>query len=447
MEHRRPRHLRRVIARAIGSAGVLALALGVGTTPVMAAGKTSDRPANTGSPAGTPAPKTPWAPENDELPLHHKPVHPEALTSARTAGSGLQLTMPAPTGPNSVGMVGLHLVDSSRTDPYVGGKRELMVSLFYPATSTSGHYQAPWMPSISGAHFLGTRGLSPQQVTLPKTAGHVLAPVKTSLGKLPVLLYSTGLHSDRAMGTALAQDLASRGYLVVIVDHTHDANEVQFPANRLELNRMPSGAHSSDTLKVRAADIKFVINGLGKISSGSNPDYGHATLPSGLSKNVDMSRIGMFGWSLGGAAVDTAMQLDTRIKAGANLDGQFFGTAPSKDLDRPFMLFSSGSHNRNNDSSWRTLWSHLKGYKVDIKLKGAAHLSFSDNEYLVPQWARLVGMSQTQVQQQYGTIDPNRAVKVQRDYLAAFFDQELRKKHSTLLDGPTSKYPEISFVP
>ncbi|MFF4015381.1 alpha/beta hydrolase family protein [Streptomyces sp. NPDC001843] len=436
-----------MVARAVGSAGVLALALGVGMTPAMATGKSPDKAAATGASVGQADPKTPWAPENDELPLHRKAVQPEGLASPRTAGAAQQLTMPAPSGPNEVGMVGLHLVDSSRTDPYVGGKRELMVSLFYPATATSGHYQAPWMPSISGNHFLGTRGLSPQQVTLPKTAGHVLAPVKTSLGKLPVLLYSTGLHSDRAMGTQFAQDLASRGYLVVIVDHTHDANEVQFPANRLELNRMPSGTHSSDTLKVRAADIKFVINGLVKIAGGGNPDAGKATLPSGLTKSVDTSRIGMFGWSLGGAAVDTAMQLDTRIKSGANLDGQFFGTAPTKDLDRPFMLFSSGNHNRNNDSSWRTLWPHLKGYKVDIKLKGAAHLSFSDNEYLVPQWARLVGMSQTQVQQQYGTIDPNRAVKVQRDYLAAFFDQTLRKKHSTLLDGPSSKYPEISFVP
>jgi predicted dienelactone hydrolase len=321
-----------------------------------------------------------------------------------------------------------------------------MVSLWYPAVSTSGHYQAPWMPSISGAHFLATRGLSAQRVTLPKTAGHVLAPVKTSLGKLPVLLYSTGLHSDRAMGTALAQDMASRGYLVVTVDHTHDANEVQFPGNRLELNAMPAGTHSSDTLKVRAADIKFVINALGKISNGSNPDYGHATLPAGLSKNVDMSKIGMFGWSLGGAAVDTSMQLDHRIAAGADLDGQFFGTAPGKDLDRPFMLFSSGTHNRNNDSSWRTLWSHLKGYKVDIKLKGAAHLSFSDQEWMVPQEAGLLHLSQSQLQQMYGTIDPNRAVKVQSAYLAAFFDQELRGKHSTLLDGPSKTYPEISFV-
>jgi predicted dienelactone hydrolase len=446
MKHRRPRNNRRVIARAVGSAGALALALGVGITPATAAGKTSDKPTATGyspdDPDGTPA----WAPENDEAPLLGKSIRPEALASSRTAASPRQLTMPAPTGPYSVGMVGLHLVDSSRTDPYVGGKRELMVTLWYPATSTSGHYQAPWMPSLSGAHFLATRGLSPQQVTLPRTAGHVLAPVKTSLGKLPVLLYSTGLHSDRAMGTALAQDMASRGYLVVTVDHTHDANEVQFPGNRVEYNRMPAGTHSSDTLKIRAADIKFVINALGKISTGGNPDYGHATLPSGLTKNVDMSRIGMFGWSLGGAAVDTAMQLDKRIAAGANLDGQFFGTAPSKDLDRPFMLFSSQNHNRNNDASWRTLWSHLKGYRVDIKLKGAAHLSFSDQEWMVPQEADLLRLSQSQLQQMYGTIDPNRAVQVQSVYLAAFFDQELRHKHSTLLDGPASKYPEISFV-
>jgi predicted dienelactone hydrolase len=446
MKHRRPRPRRRAVARAVGSASVLAVALGVGMTPAMAAGKTSATPTATGFSPDEPDPDTNWAPENDEAPLPKQSVRPEAAASSRTAASALQLKMPAPTGPNSVGMVGLHLVDSSRTDPYVGGKREVMVSLWYPATATSGHYQAPWMPSISGAHYLTTHGMSPQQVTLPKTAGHVLAPVKTSLGKLPVLLYSTGLHSDRAQGTALAQDLASRGYLVVTVDHTHDANEVQFPGNRLELNRMPPGTHSSDTLKIRAADIKFVINQLGKISTGGNPDAGHATLPAGLKQSVDMSRIGMFGWSLGGGAVPTAMQLDKRIGAGANLDGQFFGTAPSKDLDRPFMLFSSGTHNRNNDASWRTMWSHLKGYRVDIKLRGAAHLSFCDQEWMVPQEAGLLGLSKAQIEQQYGTIDPARAVQVQRVYLAAFFDQTLRRKHSTLLDGSSSKYPEISFV-
>lgn len=445
MRHRRPRNRQKVIARAVSTASAIAVALGAGMTPAMAAGTTPGKPTAT---KASPDLTTPWAPENDEVTGQYKTIHPAAVSPNALRSSALNLSLPAPTGRYSVGMVGLHLVDKSRTDPYVPGQkpRELMVSLWYPTSSPSGHYQAPWMPSISGADFLASRGLTPQQVTLPTTAGHVLAPVDTQLGKLPVLLYSTGLHSDRAMGTALVQDLASRGYLVVTVDHTHDANEVQFPGNRVEVNTMPAGAHSSDTLNVRAADIKFVIDQLGTLSKGGNPDAGHATLPTGLSKAVDMSHIGMFGWSLGGAAVDTAMQLDHRIAAGANLDGQFFGSAPSKNLDRPFMLFSSGTHNRNTDSSWRTLWSHLTGYRVDVQLHGAAHLSFSDNEWMVQQEASLLGLSQTQLQQQYGTIDPNRAIAVQRVYLAAFFDQELRHQHSTLLDGPNKNYSEISFV-
>ncbi|WP_229881762.1 alpha/beta hydrolase family protein [Streptomyces alanosinicus] len=428
----------------VGTAGVLAVALGAGVTPALAAGKTSHKPAATGP--SPDQPDAPWAPEHDSTPPQQA-AHPAAPFS-RGRSDGLQLTLPAPTGPYKVGTFSQHLVDKSRTDPYVPGNqaRELMVTYWYPASATSGHASVPWMPSGSGAHFLASRGLSPQQVTLPQTAGHLLAPVDTELGKLPVLLYSTGLHSDRAMGTVLAQDLASRGYLVVTVDHTHDANEVQFPSGRVEVNTMPAGSHSSDTLNVRAADIRFVIDQLGTISKGGNPDVDHAKLPSGLSKAVDTTRIGMFGWSLGGAAVDTAMQLDRRIDAGADLDGQFFGSAPGKDLDRPFMLFSSGTHNRNNDSSWRKLWPHLKGYRVDIQLHGAAHLSFSDNEVMVPQEANLLGLSQAQLQQQFGTIDPERAVKIQREYLAAYFDQVLRHKHSTLLDGPAKSYPEISFV-
>ncbi|MER5410498.1 hydrolase [Streptomyces sp. NPDC002769] len=444
MQHRRPRYRRRLIARAVGTAGVLAVALGAGVTPSMAAGKASDRQSATGSSPDEDS--TNWAPENDSAALP-KDAHP-AATLSRGRASAVQLKLPAPSGPYKVGTFSQHLVDKSRTDPYVSGNRarELMVTYWYPASSTSGHPVAPWMPSISGAHFLYSRGLSPQQVTLPQTSSHVLAPVDTKLGKLPVLLYSTGLHSDRAMGTALAEDLASRGYIVIAVDHTHDASEVQFPGNRLEVNTMPAGSHSSDTLNVRAADIRFVINQLGTIAKGGNPDVDHAKLPSGLSKSVDTSHIGMFGWSLGGAAVDTAMQLDHRIDAGANLDGQFFGTAPSKDLSRPFMLFSSGTHNRNNDSSWRKLWPHLKGYRVDIQLHGSRHLSFSDNEWLVPQVAPLLGLSPEQVQQQYGSIGPDRAIKIQRVYLAAFFDKQLRGKHTTLLNGSSGSYPEIAFV-
>ncbi|MCQ4041452.1 alpha/beta hydrolase family protein [Streptantibioticus rubrisoli] len=440
--HRRPRRRGSVLSRAVGTAGALAVVLGAGIAPASAAAKAPGKTTPTAT-GVSPDEDVPWAPVHDAAPLPHGRVHP-AVTDGRK-DAALQLNLPAPTGRYRVGTVSLHLVDKSRRDPYALGDqpREVMTTLWYPAAATSGHYQAPWMPSVSGAHFLASQGLTPQEVALPTTAGHVLAPVDTKLGKLPVLLYSTGLHSDRAMGTALAEDLASRGYLVVTVDHTHDANEVEFPGGRLEVATMPPDA---DFLDVRAADIHFVINQLATLAKGGNPDVDHARLPAGLSQAVDMSRIGMFGWSLGGGAVDTAMQLDHRIAAGADLDGQFFGSAPRKDLDRPFMLFSSGTHNRNDDGSWRTLWSHLTGYRVDIQLQGSAHLSFSDNEALAPQEAGLLGISQDQLQQAYGTIDPNRAIEIQRVYLAAFFDQELLHKHSTLLNGPNKQYSEINFV-
>ncbi|MCQ4083964.1 hydrolase [Streptomyces sp. RB6PN25] len=446
MSHRRTRRRRRLLAKAVGTAGALAVALSAGITPATAAGKAPGKPTPTAT-GFSPDEDAPWAPTADEPRLPNAPAH-SAATPGRVGDDSLQLNLPALTGRYPVGTINLHLVDKSRTDPYVPGNkpRELMVSVWYPAASASGHAQAPWMQSIAGDHFLASRGLSPWQVSLPQTAGRTGAPVDTELGRLPVLLYSTGLHSDRAMGTALVEDLASRGYLVIAVDHTHDANEVQFPGGRLEVDTMPSGAHSADTLNVRAADIHFVINQLATIAKGGNPDVDHATLPAGLSGAVDMSRIGMFGWSLGGAAVATSMQLDPRIAAGANLDGQFFGSATSKNLGRPFMLFSSGSHNRNDDSSWRTFWSHLTGYRLDIQLKGSAHLSFSDNEAMVPQEAGVLGLSRAQLRQEFGTIDPNRAIYIERVYLAAFFDQELRHQHSTLLDGPAKQYPEISFV-
>lgn len=428
MSRLRIRHRGRRLARVAGAAGLVAAVMGAGIAPADASTK-------------------PGADNHGGLVnMDATPTGGKAATHA--ARGATTVSMPAPTGPYKVGTVSLHLKDTSRTDPYVPGHqtRELMVSLWYPTDSTTGHSLAPWMPSLTAAHYLAGLGVRAGSLTLPTTAGHVLAPVDTKAGKLPVLLYSTGLHSDRAMGTALVEDLASRGYLVVAVDHTHDANEVEFPGGRLETDTMPSNAHSSDTLAVRAADVKFVNNELGQIANGKNPDVDGAKLPTGLLRDVDMTKIGMFGWSLGGAAVATSMQADSRIDAGADLDGTFYGSATSENLSRPFMLFSSATHNRNDDSSWATFWSHLKGVRYDLKMAGSAHLTFSDNEVLLPQAANQLGLSQSQVQQTLGTIAPDRAIQVERTYLAAYFDQELLKKKSSLLSATSSSYPEISFV-
>jgi hypothetical protein len=45
-----------------------------------------------------------------------------------------------------------------------------------------------------------------------------------------------------------------------------------------------------------------------------------------------------------------------------------------------------------------------------------------------------------------GTIDPARAVPAEEAYLSAFFDRWLRGHDNHLLDGPSPRYPEFTFV-
>lgn len=47
------------------------------------------------------------------------------------------------------------------------------------------------------------------------------------------VLYSPGAGEPRTWGTTLVQDLASRGYVVVTVDPTYEASEVEFPGGRI----------------------------------------------------------------------------------------------------------------------------------------------------------------------------------------------------------------------
>ncbi|SEM09440.1 alpha/beta hydrolase family protein [Streptacidiphilus jiangxiensis] len=444
-------HRNRLLGRAVGTLGIMAVALAATVAPVGAVTPHSGGQ-GPGAAAADDGPVDDTAAAHAQAAANRRQggtpgeLAPHVAGGVRHGDGGVTPVIPAPTGRYQVGTVNLHLVDPKRYDPWVPTypRRELMVQLWYPATRTSGTQLAPWLQSEAADHFLQSWNVWPGTMNVPTTAGHLGAPVDPRAGKLPVLLYSTGFHSDRSQGTALAEDLASRGYLVVLIDHTHDADEVQFPGPRLET---ATAASSKYTLTVRSADAKFVVDQLGRIANGTDPDVDHAALPAGLARNVDMTRIGMFGWSLGGAAVATSMQLDPRIAAGADLDGQLYGAAVTEDLNRPFLLFGASYHDRREDGSWARIWPHLKGGRYELKLAGTQHLSFADFEVLFSQAGGEMGLSPEQVQQDIGTLDPDRAVLIMRTYLAAYFDKVLHRPNSgTLMNGPSASYPEITFV-
>ena len=264
-----------------------------------------------------------------------------------------------------------------------------------------------------------------------------------------MVLFSPGSGMDRSSDTALVENLASYGYAVVTIDHTYDAGEVEFPDGHVAVRATPPDSDQVNTkaTAVREADARFVLDQLTALNAGHNPDVDHHSLPCGLAGDLNLAAVGMFGFSIGGAATANAMHDDPRIKAGIDLDGTVWGPVAATGLDRPFMLMSSQDNGRNVDPTWKELWKTLRGWRLDLRLAGAEHLAFSDGAVLYPQAMPVLGLTTGQLAQLVGTIGGYRAIAVESAYVRAFFDRWLRHHDSRLLAGPSPRYPEIEFIP
>lgn len=354
-----------------------------------------------------------------------------------------RLTLPGPTGPYPVGTVPVHLVDRSRPDPVAGpGRfREVMASVWYPARDVGRHPRARWMPAAALRALLTSAGFAADAAVAPLTAGHVGAPVRRTAERLPVVVFSHGAHDHRADTTVVVQELASQGYVVVTVDHTHDAFS-EFPDGRLTVPLDDVSLTPWDF----ARDIRFVLDRLEDLAAGRNPDAGHRPLPAGLGGALDLRRVGMFGWSKGATATALVMSEDQRIRAGLGLDGPMQSRPPvTADLDRPFMLMTA-EFTRAAEPSVAEFWSHLTGWRRDVRADGAVHSSYGDVQALMPQLAKAIGMSDEELRRRIGTLDPARAVRIQQAYPLAFFDLHLRGRRGHLLDHPSPAFPEVKFI-
>jgi len=81
--------------------------------------------------------------------------------------------LPEPTGPSPVGTTSLHLKDASRPDPWAAGvdARELMVSLWYPATTPGGPRARYMTPAESELQLTSRdiRGVPPDVLSTTRT--------------------------------------------------------------------------------------------------------------------------------------------------------------------------------------------------------------------------------------------------------------------------------------
>jgi platelet-activating factor acetylhydrolase isoform II len=147
------------------------------------------------------------------------------------------LYLPEPTGPCPAGTTSLWLTDTSRPDPWVPGvaARELMVSLWYPATSSDGRRAQYMTPAESELQLTsrGITGVPPDALSRVRTNAAVDATPAGQQRGLPLVVLSPGFTNSRSALTALAEDLASHGYVVAAIDHTYESRATAFPDGRI----------------------------------------------------------------------------------------------------------------------------------------------------------------------------------------------------------------------
>ncbi len=304
-----------------------------------------------------------------------------------TAAPWVLLPVPvltSPQGPYAVGSEIFRWVDPNRPEtatPDPDDRRNVIVQAWYPALATA---QGPRAPYIDGLSQL------PSQVSVfPSfvmsaygkidTHGILDAPLSDAHRLWPTVVFSPGLGAPRAFYTSLVTGLASRGYVVLALDHPYDAAVTQLANGQVVSTReepAASGAERSAMMAerqtLRANDVSFVLDQVGR----------PGLLGPHLSGHLDMDHIAAVGHSFGGATAALAMARDQRIKAAANIDGTLYGDLPMQRLKRPLLLLESDHVETGHSQAFltgnQTLLDRLQGGGFRYQISRANHFSFTD---------------------------------------------------------------------
>lgn len=178
----------------------------------------------------------------------------------------------AARGEFGVGVQTLDLVNPDQVDILNGGvlyDRPLRVEVWYPALIPEGEAELTTYQETLG------RSDVPDSFIPFEFQGRALrdAEPDTRQAPYPLVVISHGYPGSRLMFTNLTENLASKGYIVVTIDHTDSTYD--------------NVADFSSTLLNRPLDDIFVMDEMLKFGDGL----------------VDGERIGLIGYSLGGYGV------------------------------------------------------------------------------------------------------------------------------------------------
>jgi dienelactone hydrolase len=371
-----------------------------------------------------------------------------------------ETTLPTPTGSFAVGRAIYDWTDAAKLDtlaPVSGSKRELLVWIWYPSAAGQSVAMDDYVPAQMRAAagppggLLGflTRDRSKVHAhSIPNTA---VAPQQRSY---PVVIMRAGASAEVVNYSTLAEDLASHGYVVVGFDAPYRTFSVVFPDGRV-MRRTPEnnvevcagealtqqGGCVNKLLMAWTADIAFVLDRLERLNASDASGK--------FTGRLDMTRVGVFGHSFGGATAAQFCHDDSRCKAAIDIDGQPFGSVIQEGLHQPFMFVLS-DHTRSSDPEARRILANIQSIydrlppdgRLRIVIHGANHFIFSDDGAVLK--SRIV----RGVLRLFGKLgmDGRRQLVVTAYCVHSFFDAYLKRADVLRLKISSPLYPEIQAL-
>jgi pimeloyl-ACP methyl ester carboxylesterase len=168
-----------------------------------------------------------------------------------------------------------------------------------------------------------------------------------------------------------------------------------------------------------------------------------------FARRLDLSRLGVFGHSYGGAAAAEFCLDDVRCVAGLNFDGSYSGDVEAAGVRQPFMQVLSETSCEDvvarggmpsleecltvlerYEAGWQRMFdTSTAAYRLTVA--GSKHGSFSDVPFLLPLVPNFA---------EGATIAPERAWEIATRLALAFFYRHLGGG-----EGPFPEFPEVTL--
>ena len=199
-------------------------------------------------------------------------IRPDAPALAKYGSYGIGVKTVQLTNPKQ-----LDIVNSKAGEPMPTYDRPMTVEVWYPAKPAP---EAASNAPGAGQYRVITRDPK-TEVTLYGKAMRD-AQADASGGPFPLLIISHGYPGNRYLLSHLAENLASKGYVVASIDHTDSTYSDQ--------------ATFASTLLNRPLDQLFVLNQMAKLNAGDASD----AIKGALKGMVNADTTGLIGYSMGG---------------------------------------------------------------------------------------------------------------------------------------------------